>query len=128
MTGVDFSALTTNDPYKPLTKRIKSHAAAIPRAASRCATRAAARKKLYRMVDFKQNRMNDTATVLTVEYDPYRTAFIALVEYAKDKKKVYILAPHGLKVGDKLLTAASAPFTVPATACASRTFRWPASV
>jgi large subunit ribosomal protein L2 len=112
MTGVDYSALTSNDPYKPLTRRIKSHAGR--NSAGRITVRhqGGGHKKLYRMVDFKQNRMNEKATVLTIEYDPYRTAFIALVEYARDKKKAYILAPHGLKVGDVLLTAEAAPFTL----------------
>jgi large subunit ribosomal protein L2 len=112
MTGVDFSVLTTKDPHKPLTKRIKSHAGR--NSAGRITVRhqGGGHKKLYRMVDFKQNRMDDPATVLTIEYDPYRTAFIALIEYKSDKKKAYILAPHGLTVGMVIVTAEAAPFTL----------------
>lgn len=108
MTGVDYSILTTNDPHKPLTKRLKSHAGR--NSAGRITVRhqGGGNKKLYRMVDFRQNRMG-TATVLTIEYDPYRTGFIALVEYP-DKAKAYILAPKDLKAGDKIQTAEAAPF------------------
>jgi large subunit ribosomal protein L2 len=93
MTGVDYSVLSTNDPHKPLTKRIKSHAGR--NSAGRITVRhqGGGNKKLYRMIDFKQNRM-EPATVLTVEYDPYRTGFISLVEY-KDGKKIYILGAEG---------------------------------
>ncbi len=110
MTGVDYSALTAKEPYKPLTKRIKSHAGR--NSAGRITVRhqGGGEKKLYRMVDFKQNRM-DKARVLTVEYDPYRTAFIALVEYG-DKKKSYILAPNGLQVGQEIITGDKAPLSV----------------
>jgi len=66
-------------------------------------------KKRYRMVDFRQNKINIPAVVKTLEYDPYRTAFIALVCY-KDGEYRYILAPHGLKVGDEIITSESAPF------------------
>ncbi len=110
MTGVDYSVLTTNDPYKPLTKRLKSRAGRNSAGRITMRHQGGGHKKLYRMVDFKQNRMNDKATVLTIEYDPYRTAFIALVEYASDKKKAYILAPNGLKAGDAIVTASVAPF------------------
>lgn len=109
MTRVDYSTLSTNEPYKPLTKRIKSHAGRNSAGRITMRHQGGGQKKLYRMVDFKQNRM-EPATVLTIEYDPYRTGFIALVEYA-DKSKAYILAPVGIKVGDKLQTAAMAPFT-----------------
>ncbi len=112
MTGVDYSSLTTNEPYKPLTKRIKSHAGRNSAGRITMRHQGGGQKKLYRMVDFKQNRLNDPAKVLTIEYDPYRTAFIALVEYSKANVKSYILAPHGLKVGDSLLTADVTPFTM----------------
>jgi large subunit ribosomal protein L2 len=57
-------------------------------------------KKKYRIVDFKRNKAG-VAEVLTIEYDPNRTAFIALVQYA-DGEKRYILAPQGLQVGNKV--------------------------
>merc|ERR1712173_373168 len=58
-------------------------------------------KRRYRIIDFKRNRYNDPATVLTIEYDPNRTAFIALVEYA-DGEKRYVIAQNGLKVGQTI--------------------------
>jgi len=59
-------------------------------------------KKTYRIVDFGQDKLGITAKVLAFEYDPYRTSFIALLEYA-DGEKRYILAPQGLKVGDNIV-------------------------
>ena len=109
MTGVDYSSLTAKEPHKPLTTRLKSRAGRNSQGRITMRHQGGGNKKLYRMVDFKQAR-REPATVLTLEYDPYRTAFIALVEYP-DKKKAYILAPHGLKVGDVLENAEVAPFT-----------------
>ncbi len=61
-------------------------------------------RKMYRLVDFGQGKQDMKAEVKSLEYDPNRTAFIALVEY-EDKEKRYILAPKGLKVGDKIETS-----------------------
>jgi large subunit ribosomal protein L2 len=63
---------------------------------------------MYRMIDFKQNRMNSKALVETLEYDPYRTAFIARIKY-QDGSHAYVLAPEGMKVGTELLTAEIVP-------------------
>ena len=78
-------------------------------------------KKLYRMVDFKQNQIGAKAVVETLEYDPYRTAFIARVKYA-DGKLSYILAPEHLTVGTELLVAEAAPLTT-GNRCSCGTFR-----
>ena len=64
-------------------------------------------RKLYRLVDFKQDKINIPAEVLSLEYDPNRTGFIALIKY-EDGEKRYILAPQGLKVGDKIIAAEKA--------------------
>ena len=64
-------------------------------------------KKKYRIVDFRRDKIDQPATVLRLEYDPNRTAYIALVEY-EDGEHRYILAPVGLKVGDKVLSSAAA--------------------
>jgi large subunit ribosomal protein L2 len=61
-------------------------------------------KQLYRIVDFKRERLDQPATVLGTEYDPNRTAFIALVQY-EDGEKRYVIAPKGLKVGDKIVSS-----------------------
>jgi len=65
-------------------------------------------KKLYRLIDFKREKFNIPAKVKTIEYDPNRSVFIALVCYA-DGEKRYILAPQDLKVGDEIITAENAP-------------------
>jgi large subunit ribosomal protein L2 len=109
MTSSDYSTLTKGArPVKSLVKRLKTHAGR--NSSGRITTRhqGGGNKKLYRMVDFKQNRMNDKAVVETIEYDPYRTAFIALIKYG-DGTRSYILAPEKLKVGDELITAETAP-------------------
>ena len=64
---------------------------------------------MYREIDFKQNRVNIPAIVETIEYDPYRTGFIALLRYT-DGERRYIIAPHGLTVGQEIVTAEEAPF------------------
>ncbi len=63
-------------------------------------------KKKYRIIDFKRNKFNVEGTVVSIEYDPNRTAFIALVLYA-DNDKRYIIAPQGLQVGSKILSGDS---------------------
>jgi len=64
-------------------------------------------KRKYRIIDFKRNKLDMFATVLRLEYDPNRSANIALVEY-EDGEKRYILAPIGLKAGDKVISSANA--------------------
>lgn len=66
-----------------------------------------ANRRKYRIIDFKRTRLEDEATVLRLEYDPNRSAFIALCEYA-DNERCYILAPVGLKLGDKVVSSAAA--------------------
>ena len=64
-------------------------------------------KQKYRIIDFRRNKLNIPATVATIEYDPNRSARIALLNYV-DGEKRYILAPHGLKVGDRVIASAEA--------------------
>jgi large subunit ribosomal protein L2 len=63
-------------------------------------------KRKYRVIDFKRNRFDAPATVLTIEYDPNRSARIALVQYADDEKR-YVIAPNGLKVGQTIVSGSS---------------------
>lgn len=65
---------------------------------------------MYRVIDFKQNRLNEKSVVETLEYDPYRTAFIARVKLP-DGSRRYMLAPEGLTVGQEIVTAEAAPLT-----------------
>jgi large subunit ribosomal protein L2 len=109
MTSSDYSTLTKGvRPYKPLVKRLKTNSGR--NSAGRITVRhqGGGNKKLYRVIDFKQNKLNSKAIVETIEYDPYRTAFIALIKYT-DGVKTYILAPEKMKVGDEIVTAEVAP-------------------
>ena len=63
-------------------------------------------KRKYRVIDFRRDKLDVPATVLRLEYDPNRTAYIALVEY-EDGERRYVLAPVGLKPGDKILSSAA---------------------
>ena len=74
-------------------------------------------KVKYRIIDFKRNKLDIPAKVATIEYDPNRSAFIALLNYA-DGEKRYILAPLGLNVGDTVISSANADIK-PATRCPS---------
>src|SRR5258708_5070268 len=110
MTGSDYTGLSDVRPHKPLLKRLKSHAGRNSQGRITTSHQGGGNKKMYRMVDFKQNRLNAKAVVETLEYDPYRTAFIALVKN-DDGSKSYVLAPEGLKVGAQIVTAESTPLT-----------------
>ncbi len=112
MTSSDYSTLTKGArPNKNLLKRLKSSAGRNSQGRITVRHQGGGNKKLYRMVDFKQNRLNEKATVQSLEYDPYRTAFIALVKYA-DGTLSYILAPEKLTVGTEIVTAEVAPLKI----------------
>lgn len=103
MTGIDFSQLSKKRPEKRLLKYIKRN---VGRSSSsgRITVRhkGGGVKKLYRIIEFSQTKLDVPAKVLALEYDPNRTAFIALLEY-KDGTKQYIVAAQGLKVGDQII-------------------------
>jgi large subunit ribosomal protein L2 len=108
MTSSDYAKLSKVRPWKPLTKRVQSHGGRNSQGRITMRHQGGGNKKLYRMVDFKQDRIGEKAVVETIEYDPYRTAFIARVKCA-DGSRSYILAPEGLAVGAELVTAEAAP-------------------
>ncbi len=100
MSTTDFSVLARRVREKAcLLRRIKLPAATAT-AESPFATRGGGNRKKYRVIDFKRQKTTWLLTVLTLEYDPNRSAFIALVQY-EDGEKRYIIAPNGLKVGDQ---------------------------
>lgn len=103
MTKPDFSEITKNFPEKSLTRPLKKMGG---RAGGKIAVRhqGGGHKRQYRLVDFKMNRFDIEAKVIAIEYDPNRTANIALICY-KDGVKSYVLAPEGLKVGDKVVSS-----------------------
>lgn len=104
MTTVDFSMLTKDRPRKKLTKFLKKSGGRNNRGVITVRHRGGGSKRLYRLVDFKRNIFDVEGEVKTIEYDPNRTAFIVLIEYS-DGKKSYILAPEGIKVGDKVMSS-----------------------
>lgn len=103
MTGYDFSGLTKTGPLKSLTKSFKKSPGRANNGRITSRHRGGGHKKLYRFVDFKQNKVDVTARISSIEYDPYRSARIALVVYLNGEKS-YVLAPEGLKAGDKIQT------------------------
>ena len=102
-----FEEITTAKPYKALTTDLKSKAGRNNTGRTTVRFRGGGVKKRYRIIDFKRDKDNIPARVQTIEYDPNRTAYIALVAYA-DGEKRYILAPKGLKVGDVIESGAEA--------------------
>ena len=108
MTVPDYSVLSKVEPFKPLLKRIQR--ASGRNSFGRITTRhqGGGHKKLYRMIDFGEGKLGNTGVVETLEYDPYRTAFIALVLW-RDGSRRYILAPNTLKVGDSVEINEAAP-------------------
>lgn len=102
MTGLTYEELTTNEPFKPLTTYKKAQAGR--NSAGRISVRhqGAGHKKLYRIVDFSLEKRDIPAKVETIEYDPYRSAFIALVCY-RDGERRYVVAHSTMKVGDEII-------------------------
>jgi large subunit ribosomal protein L2 len=101
--GNAYAEITTNVPEKTLVEKVKSTGGR--NAQGRRAMRyiGGGNKTMYRVIDFKRDKKNITATVKSIEYDPNRTAFIALLNYA-DGEKRYIIAPNGLQVGATVLS------------------------
>src|SRR3989344_4282877 len=129
MTGIDFSLLTKKRAEKRLIKNIR-RSVGRSKASGRITTRhkGGGVKKLYRIVEFAQTIMDSPAKVIALEYDPNRTAFIALIEYPSTSSRPngearpegaagqapnrqYIIAPQGLKVGDSVIFSETAPLT-----------------
>ncbi len=98
--AVTFEALTASKPEKSLLAPLKKSGGRNDTGKMTMRNRGGGHKRRYRIIDFKRNRY-ETAEVLTVEYDPNRTAFISLVQYT-DGEKRYIVAPKGIKVGQKI--------------------------
>ncbi len=101
MTVLDYSELSKVAPEKSLLAPIKNHAGRNSYGRITVRHRGGGNRNKYRIIDFKRQKFGVQAEVKTIEYDPNRSAFIALIEYA-DGQKSYIIAPQGLKVGDKV--------------------------
>lgn len=99
--GNAYTEITTNKPEKSLTAPIKRSGGRNGSGKMTVRHRGGGHKRKYRIIDFKRMKDGMSAEVKTIEYDPNRTAFIALVQYT-DGEKRYIIAPNELKVGDKI--------------------------
>ena len=107
MTGSDFSEITKSTPEKSLTVSKNSKAGRNAQGKITVRHRGGGAKRKYRIIDFKRYKDGIPATVKSIEYDPNRTANIALISYA-DGQKAYIIAPNGLQVGAVLMNGPEA--------------------
>jgi len=98
-----FDEITTSEPYKPLVEPLHSTGGRNNAGHLTSWWRGGGHKRMYRLIDFKRNKFDIPARVTTVEYDPNRSARIALLTYA-DGEKRYILHPVGIKVGDTIVS------------------------
>jgi len=101
--GNAYAEITTHEPEKSLLEPIAKTAGRNAQGRRSMRYMGGGHKKKYRVIDFKRNKKDIAATVKTIEYDPNRSAFIALVEYT-DGEKRYILAPQGLQVGASIIS------------------------
>lgn len=111
MTTKDFSILTKKEPEKKLLRPLKKKAGRNMRGRITVRHKGGGAKRLYRVIEFGQDKLDLKAKVIALEYDPNRTAFLALLEYP-DGEKRYIIAPHNLKVGDEIVFSEKAPLSI----------------
>lgn len=107
MSVLTFEEITTTTPEKSLLEYKKKNSGRNKQGKITVRHQGGGNKVKYRIIDFKRNKLDIPARVATIEYDPNRSAFIALLIYA-DGEKRYILAPQGLKVGDKVVSGKTA--------------------
>ncbi len=106
-TVLDYSGLSKVAPEKSLLEKLDKHSGRNNTGKITVRHHGGGNRRKYRIIDFKRNKAGMPATVLTLEYDPNRSAHIALVQY-EDGEKRYILAANGLKVGDTVISGADA--------------------
>ena len=111
MTGSDFSEITKKTPEKSLTTSLKKNAGRNNQGKITVRHQGGGNRRKYRIIDFKRKKDGVPATVIGIEYDPNRTANIALICYA-DGEKAYILAPEGLTDGMKVMSGSEAEVRV----------------
>jgi large subunit ribosomal protein L2 len=111
MTVSTFEEITATEPEKNLTEILKKHSGRNAQGRLTVRHQGGRNKRFYRIIDFKRNKLGIPARVATIEYDPNRSARIALLFYV-DGEKRYILAPLGLKVGDMVQSGKGSPIRV----------------
>lgn len=102
----DYSEITVNEPEKSLLVSLKRSGGRNNTGKMTMRYIGGGHRKMYRIIDFKRDKFNMPATVETIEYDPNRTCFIALVKYT-DGEKRYIIAPNGVKVGHRIASGSN---------------------
>ncbi|MGN0558574.1 MAG: 50S ribosomal protein L2, partial [Acutalibacteraceae bacterium] len=107
MSVTDYSVLSKVEPEKSLLAPIKKNSGRNSYGRITVRHRGGGNRRKYRIIDFKRQKFDVPAKVLTLEYDPNRSAFIALIQY-EDGEKAYIIAPQGLKVGDTVVAGENA--------------------
>ncbi len=107
MTGATFEEITKRKPEKSLLKPLKRKAGRSNQGRITVRHRGGGVKRMYRIIDFKRDKLGVRGEVAAIEYDPHRSAHLALIHYA-DGEKRYILAPLGLKVGDTIMAGSNA--------------------
>ena len=107
MAVTDYSALSKVAPERSLLEPMKKTSGRNNTGRITVRHHGGRNRTKYRVIDFKRNKLDVPATVITLEYDPNRTAFIALIQY-EDGEKSYIIAPNGLNVGDKVVSGPNA--------------------
>ena len=107
----DFAEITATEPYKPLTRGKKEYAGRGYKGRISVRRRGGGHKRKYRIIDYKRNKYDIIGKIATIEYDPNRSANIALVNYV-DGEKRYIIAPEKLKVGDTILSGEKAEIKI----------------
>lgn len=103
-TGLTFEELTTSEPHKPLVQSLKKSGGRNLRGRISIRHRGGGHKRLYRIMDFKREKIDIPGIVETIEYDPNRSAFISLIKY-RDGERCYILSPENLQVGQTVISA-----------------------
>jgi len=111
MTGHSFEEITKSTPERSLTQALRKHGGRNHSGHITVRHRGGGHKRRYRVIDFKRNKFDSVAEVIAIEYDPNRTARIALLEYG-DGERRYIVAPLGLKVGDRVGSGENAQLRV----------------
>jgi len=107
MSKLETSDITTNEPYKPLLRKLKKHSGRNNYGRITTRHQGGGHKKHYRLIDFRRDKRDIPGVISTVEYDPNRNVRISLVTYA-DGEKRYILKPDGVKVGDTIMAGSNA--------------------
>lgn len=108
MTTVDYGVLSVVEPLKRLLKKLPKNSGRNNQGRITMRHQGGGNKKIYRLIDFKQDKIDIAAKIESLEYDPYRTAFIAKILY-RDGERRYVIASKEMKVGDEIVVSEKAP-------------------